>query len=119
MSAAQLLASSEALLIGQRFGLDPVVMLDVVNGSSGRSGSTENTWPNFVIPETYDSGFALSLMLKDIRIVLGLAEATGAPSALAARTVELWAQAAADLGHEADHTEIVRWLRRSPSAPQQ
>ena len=112
MSAAHLLASSEALLAGQRFGLDPAVMLEAVNGSSGRSGSTENKWPNFVLPGTFDSGFAIGLMLKDIRIALGLAEATGAPSALAARTVELWAEAAASLGPAADHTEIVRWLRQ-------
>lgn len=112
MSAAHLLASSEALLAGQRFGLDPAVMLEAVNGSSGRSGSTENKWPNFVLPGTFDSGFALGLMLKDIRIALGLAEATGAPAALAARTVELWAEAAGALGPDADHTEIVRWLRQ-------
>ncbi|MGI5133048.1 NAD(P)-dependent oxidoreductase [Pseudonocardia sp. CA-107938] len=111
MSAAHLLASSEALLAGQRFGLDPEVMLDAVNGSSGRSGSTENKWPNFVLPGTFDSGFALTLMLKDIRIALGLAEATGVPAALTARTVELWAEAAEALGPDADHTEIVRWLR--------
>ena len=116
MSAAHLLASSEALLAGQRFGLDPAVMLDAVNGSSGRSGSTENKWPNFVLPGTFDSGFALTLMLKDIRIALGLAQATGAPSAHAARTVELWAEAAAALGPDADHTEIVRWLQQPSRA---
>jgi 3-hydroxyisobutyrate dehydrogenase len=113
MSAAHLLASSEAILAGERFGLDPAVMLDAVNGSSGRSGSTENKWPNFVLPETYDSGFTADLMVKDIRIALGLAEATGAPSELAARTVELWGRAVEELGPGADHTEIVRWLRRA------
>ncbi|MDT7598653.1 MAG: 3-hydroxyisobutyrate dehydrogenase [Pseudonocardiales bacterium] len=113
MSAAHLLASSEAILAGQRFGLDPAVMLDAVNGSSGRSGSTENKWPNYVLPETYDSGFTAGLMVKDIRIALGLAEATGAPSQLTARTVELWGRAVEQLGPGADHTEIVRWLRRA------
>jgi 3-hydroxyisobutyrate dehydrogenase len=115
MSAAHLLASSEALLAGERFGLDPSVMLDAVNGSSGRSGSTENKWPNFVLPETYDSGFALALMVKDIRIALGLAQATGAPTTHMARTVELWAGAARALGPDADHTEVVRWLRDGES----
>jgi 3-hydroxyisobutyrate dehydrogenase len=113
MSAAHLLASSEAILAGERFGLDPAVMLDAVNGSSGRSGSTENKWPNYVLPETYDSGFTAGLMVKDIRIALGLAEATGAPSQLTARTVELWGRAVEQLGPGADHTEIVRWLRRA------
>jgi 3-hydroxyisobutyrate dehydrogenase len=87
-------------------------MLDAVNGSSGRSGSTENKWPNYIVPETYNSGFTAGLMVKDIRIALGLAEATGVPSELAARTVELWGRAADELGPDADHTEIARWLRQ-------
>ena len=111
MSAAHLLASSEAILAGERFGLDPTVMLDVVNGSSGRSGSTQTKWPNFIVPRTYNSGFSAGLMVKDIRIALGLAEATGVPSALTARTVELWGAAVDELGPDADHTEIARWLR--------
>jgi 3-hydroxyisobutyrate dehydrogenase len=111
MSATHLLASSEAILAGQRFGLDPAVMLEAINGSSGRSGSTENKWPNYVLPETYDAGFTIGLMVKDIRIALGLAESTGAPAELAERAVELWTEAAEKLGPDADHTEIVRWLR--------
>jgi 3-hydroxyisobutyrate dehydrogenase len=68
MSAAHLLASSEALIAGRRFGLDPAVMLEIINGSSGRSGSTENKWPNYVLTGTYDAGFAIRLMIKDIRL---------------------------------------------------
>jgi 3-hydroxyisobutyrate dehydrogenase len=112
MPAAHLLASSEAILAGERFGLDPTVMLEVVNGSSGRSGSTQVKWPNYIVPETYDSGFTAGLMVKDIRIALGLAEATGVPCDLAARTVQLWSAAAEELGPGADHTEIARWLRQ-------
>lgn len=112
MSASHLLASSEAILAGQRFGLDPAVMLEVVNGSSGRSGSTQNKWPNHIVPETYDSGFSAGLMVKDLRIALGVAEATGVPCELAARTAQLWNEAMDELGPDADHTEIARWLRQ-------
>ena len=112
LSATNLLACSEAMLAGERFGLDPAVMLEALNRSSGRSGATEDKWPKYVLPETYDSGFTAGLMVKDIRIALGLIEANGAASALAARTVELWGRAVAQLGPGADHTEIVRWLRR-------
>ncbi len=77
MSATHLLLTSEAMLVGQRFGLDPATMLEAVNGSSGRSGSTERKWPDHILPETYDSGFGLRLMLKDMRIGVELAEATG------------------------------------------
>ncbi|TVT16467.1 NAD(P)-dependent oxidoreductase [Amycolatopsis acidiphila] len=111
MSATHLLVSSEALLAGQEFGLDPAVMLEVVNGSSGRSGSTETKWPKFVLPGTFDSGFGLRLMLKDMRIAVELARETGWPSALGESAVQLWAKAAQVLPADADHTEIVRWLR--------
>ena len=111
MSATHLLVSSEALLGGAAFGLDTQVMLDVINASSGRSGSTDNKWPNFVLTGTYDSGFGLSLMLKDMRIALGLIKDAGVPAALSEASVELWAQAERELPPDADHTEIARWLR--------
>ena len=85
-------------------------MLAIVNASSGRSGSTENKWPNFIVPRTFDSGFSLRLMLKDMRIALGLAEAAGTPAALSSAAADLWAQAARALPEDADHTEIARWL---------
>ncbi|MFI5615369.1 NAD(P)-dependent oxidoreductase [Amycolatopsis sp. NPDC051903] len=111
MSATHLLVSSEALLAGQEFGLDPAAMLEVVNGSSGRSGSTEAKWPKFVLPGTFDSGFGLRLMLKDMRIAVDLAREIGWPSVLGESAVELWAKAAEELPADADHTEIVRWLQ--------
>ena len=118
MSATHLLVSSEAIMAGQRFGLDPDVMLAIFNASSGRSGSTENKWPNFILPETYNSGFGLRLMLKDMRIATGLAEQLNLPSRLGEQAVALWAQAAQTLPPAADHTEIARWLRDEQAAGQ-
>ncbi|MQA09667.1 MAG: NAD-binding protein [Pseudonocardiaceae bacterium] len=112
LSATHLLVSSEALLAGRAFGLDPDVMLDAINGSSGRSGSTENKWPRFVLPGNYASGFGLRLMLKDMRIATELARASGLPSLLGEASVELWARAAEELPEDADHTEVVRWLEQ-------
>jgi 3-hydroxyisobutyrate dehydrogenase len=98
------------MLAGVRFGIDPEVMLSVFNGSSGRSGSTENKWPKFVLPGTYNSGFGLRLMVKDMGIAVQLAEEVGAPSVLGSEALELWRKAAQGLPPSADHTEIVRWL---------
>ncbi len=117
LSATHLWITSEAIVAGQRFGLDPEVMLSVFNTSSGRSGSTENKWPNFVVPETYNSGFGLRLMLKDIRVAVQLTEQAGAPSRLGADTVALWEEAAEGLEPNADHTEIARWLSRTGDDP--
>jgi 3-hydroxyisobutyrate dehydrogenase len=110
MSATHLWISSEALRIGQSFGLDAGVMLDVVNSSSGRSGSTQVKWPRFVLPETFDSGFALRLMLKDMGIAVRLGERLGAEVGLAKVATDCWAAAADELPATADHTEIVRWI---------
>lgn len=112
MSATHLLITSEAMLTGAAFGLDTATMLEAVNGSSGRSGSTETKWPCFVLGRGFDSGFGLRLMLKDMRTATGLAAAIGTPSALGAAAVTLWERAATRLPPTADHTEIVRWLER-------
>ncbi|AKS32176.1 NAD(P)-dependent oxidoreductase [Mycolicibacterium goodii] len=110
MSATHLWVTSEAMIAGQKFGLDPEVMLSVFNGSSGRSGSTENKWPNFILPGGFDSGFGLRLMLKDMKIATALARAVGVEPTLGDEAVELWARAAEDLDPDADHTEVARWI---------
>lgn len=110
LSATHLWVTSEAMLVGQRFGIDPEVMLSVFNGSSGRSGSTDNKWPNFILPGSYDSGFGLRLMLKDMRIATDLARSCGLPSRLGEDAVRLWAEAAEGLDPAADHTEVARYL---------
>ncbi len=110
MSATHLLGSSEALLAARAFGLDLNVVLDLVNESSGRSGSTEMKWPKFVLGESYDSGFAMALMVKDMKIALELQDELGVPGDLGRRALELWSRAAGALPPGADHTEVVRWL---------
>jgi 3-hydroxyisobutyrate dehydrogenase len=112
LSATHLLATSEAMAAAAEFGLDVPTALAAINTSSGRSGSTETKWPNFIVPRTFDSGFSLRLMLKDMRIALGLAEVAGTPAALSAAAARLWAEAAQALPADADHTEIARWLER-------
>jgi 3-hydroxyisobutyrate dehydrogenase len=113
MSAAHLIVSSEALIAGRRFGLDPAVMLEIINGSSGRSGSTENKWPNYVLTEKYDAGFSIRLMVKDMKLALAIERATGTPSAVSEAAAAAWEAAAGDLPPDVDHTEIARWLDSS------
>jgi 3-hydroxyisobutyrate dehydrogenase len=113
MSAAHLIVSSEALIAGRRFGLDPAIMLEIINGSSGRSGSTENKWPNYVLTEKYDAGFSIRLMVKDMKLALAIERATGTPAAVSEAAVAAWEAAAGDLPPDVDHTEIARWLDRT------
>jgi 3-hydroxyisobutyrate dehydrogenase len=120
MSAANLLLASEALIAGQRFGLDPAVMLEIINVSSGRSASTENKWPNYVLTGKYDAGFTIRLMIKDIRLALGIEHATGVQAVVSEAVVAGWEAALADLPPESDHTAIARWLaeREAKDSPE-
>ncbi|MGP3534347.1 NAD(P)-dependent oxidoreductase [Microbacterium sp. RD1] len=110
ISATHLWVTSEAILTGEKFGLRPEVMLEIINGSSGRSGSSENKWPNFILPGTFDSGFALRLMLKDMKTATALAEQLGMPIELGEAAVAEWTRAAEAMAPAADHTEVARYL---------
>jgi 3-hydroxyisobutyrate dehydrogenase len=115
LSATHLLASAEVVRVGSSFGLDPRTMLEAINGSSGRSYSTEYKLPQFVLSGTFASGFALQLMNKDVQTAVSLARATRTATPLTDVTGALWSRAATELEGDADHTEIARWLERIPS----
>lgn len=117
LSASHLIASSEALIIGTHFGLDPQVMMDAINESSGRSGSTLTKWPRYILPRTFNSGFQLQLLLKDTRIAVELAHETGVAAPHAESTLSLWQTAGDELPKDADHTDIHRWLEGKSERP--
>ena len=73
VSAGGFLIGVEALLVGKKFGLDPAVMVDILNASTGMNNSTKAKFKQFVLSGSYQSGFALDLMVKDIGIALDVA----------------------------------------------
>lgn len=110
LSAATLAASAEAVIAGTLFGLDAKTMVDILNASTGRSNSTEHKYPAFILPRTFDSGFAIGLMAKDLRLALELAQSTGAPCTLLREVAQMWGSAEQKLGFRADNTEVVKYL---------
>ncbi len=110
LSAVGLAAAAEAVLVGQRFGLDPATMVDILNASTGRNNATENKLKQFILPKRYAAGFTMGLMAKDLRTALETAQATATPTPLAAACIALWNDAEVKLGPAADHTEIARYL---------
>jgi 3-hydroxyisobutyrate dehydrogenase len=110
VSAAGLAAAAEALTIGATFGIAPDTLVDVLNASTGRNNSTENKLKQFMISETYASGFAMALMAKDIQTADELAHQIGVPAPLADQLTAMWNAALAKLGPQSDHTEIGRFL---------
>jgi 3-hydroxyisobutyrate dehydrogenase len=118
VSAAGLAATAEALLVGERFGLDPATITDILNASTGRNNTTEVKVKQFMLSGAFNSGFSAGLMAKDVATAADLADAIGARADFARRTAQLWQKAAASLAPGADHTAIYRYLRelKRPSA---
>jgi 3-hydroxyisobutyrate dehydrogenase len=110
LSAANLAIAAEAVIAGQRFGLDPATMISILNASTGRNTGTDSKFPNYVLPRTFNSGFALGLMAKDLRLALEVARSSGAPAGLLEKTAQMWAAAEQQLGGKADNTEVVKYL---------
>lgn len=106
VSAAGLTAACEALQVGRSFGLDPGMMTDILNASTGRNNSTEVKLKPFVIPKSYTSGFSMGLMAKDLRTADDLARHLGIAAPLSSVVCELWRDALATMGPGADHTAI-------------
>jgi 3-hydroxyisobutyrate dehydrogenase len=126
LSAAAMWASCEALLIGARAGLDPSVMVDVWKSSTARSHAVEVKIPTAVLGRTFDYGFTLGLMAKDLSIAARMARSLDMPAPLLAATEEHLLFARDALGHDADLTSLIRLLERwasfelpavSPSPP--
>lgn len=108
VSAGGFLIAVEALVIGQQFGLDPAVMTDVLNASTGMNNSTQKKLKQFVLSRKFDSGFGLDLMVKDLSIALEVGRDHAAPTPFAALCREMWASAGTMLGKGEDHTAIAR-----------
>jgi len=109
VSGAGFMAAVEALVIGRRFGLDPALMVDVLNESTGRNFATANTLKQEVISRAFGTQFTLGLLAKDVKIAADLAEDVriNAPLARASRDLILRAREA--IGTDADHTAAVRY----------
>ncbi len=108
VSAGGFLIGIEALLIGQKFGLDPGLMTDVINASTGMNNSTQKKFRQFVLSRQFDSGFSLELMVKDLSIALELARGGVVPAPFAAQCRELWSAASTLLGPGQDHTAMAK-----------
>jgi 3-hydroxyisobutyrate dehydrogenase len=117
VSVAGLVATAEALVIGQRFGLDGHVMTRVLNASTGKNNTTENKVERYMLSHAFNSGFTLALMEKDIGMAKRLADSLGLKAEELAAVHPLIGKAIARLGKDADHTAIYDYvLKTNPPA---
>ena len=106
VSAAGLLAVCEALTAAQKFGIDPKIVNQVLNTSSGRNNTTDVKVENFMLSGKFNSGFAISLMRKDLETAESFINAVHTPGDFAHATVAGWREAEQALEAGADHTAM-------------
>ena len=118
LAAAAFAAASEAMTIGRQFGLDPAVLADVVNVSTGRSFVSENLLKQHVLSGVFGTGFALGLLAKDVKIAADLADQIGVDAPVSQLVSGMWADARDALGGDQDHTRAaIHWEKQAlPSA---
>jgi len=108
LAAAALAVSSEAIVMGVKAGLDPQIMIDVINAGSGRNSATQDKFPKAVLPRTFDFGFATGLSYKDVRLCLDEAEALGVPMVVGSAVRQMLCMTSALFGADSDFTSMVK-----------
>ena len=111
LGAAGTIAGFEALLVGEKFGLDPKTLIDVINASTGKNSTTERKIPQQVFTRAFASGFQLALMAKDVGIARELARDAGVETPYLKNTLKIWRDALSRLPAGADHTEMYHYLK--------
>lgn len=112
LSATHMAIVSEAMVLGVKAGLDPEVMLTVLNKGSGRNTSTEERFPKYVLPRKFDNGFSNALMRKDLKLCMEMAESLQVPMWVATAVDRLWMQTVLQIGPNENTTTIVKTIEQ-------
>jgi hypothetical protein len=113
LSGAALAITSEAMVMGVKAGLEPEIMIDVINAGSGRNSATQDKFPRAILPRRFDAGFATRLMYKDLKLFMEEAESIGLTLETAKAVCALWLKAMNELGADSDFTQIVQCVERA------
>jgi 3-hydroxyisobutyrate dehydrogenase-like beta-hydroxyacid dehydrogenase len=112
LSATAMAATAEAVAMGVKAGLDPKVMIDVINAGSGRSTASEQKFPQSILPRSFDYGFATGLMLKDVRLCVEEARGLGVPDEVMSAVLDQWEITNSEFGGNSDFTVIVKMIEK-------
>ena len=112
LSATAMVATSEAVVMGVKAGLDPAVMIDVINAGSGMNTASRDKFPRSVLPRTFDFGFATGLMVKDVRLALEEMKQLGLSMEVADAVGRLWETVISAEGAESDFTAAIKPIEK-------
>jgi len=112
LSATAIVATSEAVVMGVKAGLDPAVMIDVINAGSGMNTASRDKFPRSVLPRTFDFGFATGLMVKDVRLAVEEMRSLGLSMEVAEAVGRLWETVIREEGAESDFTAAIKPIEK-------
>jgi 3-hydroxyisobutyrate dehydrogenase-like beta-hydroxyacid dehydrogenase len=113
LSATAMVATSEAVVMGVKSGLDPAIMIDVINAGSGLNTASRDKFPRAVLPRTFDFGFATGLMVKDVRLCLEEMRTLGLSMEVAEAVGRLWEVVIREMGPESDFTSAIKPIEKA------
>jgi 3-hydroxyisobutyrate dehydrogenase-like beta-hydroxyacid dehydrogenase len=113
LSATAVVATSEAVVMGVKSGLDPNVMIEVINAGSGMNTASRDKFPRAILPRTFDYGFATGLMVKDVRLCLDEMKSLGLSMEVAEAVGRLWEVVIRDMGAESDFTTAIKPIEKA------
>jgi 3-hydroxyisobutyrate dehydrogenase len=108
LCAANLVLVGEAIRLGQAAGVNPQDLLEGINAGSGRSGVSEVNFPKWVLNDTFDSGFSMGLMRKDVGLALDLAKTSGVDLSGFANIADIWLNRSTDIADSEDFNAIIK-----------
>jgi 3-hydroxyisobutyrate dehydrogenase-like beta-hydroxyacid dehydrogenase len=113
LSATAMVATSEAVVMGVKSGLDPKVMIDVINSGSGMNTASRDKFPRAVLPRSFDFGFATALMVKDVRLAVEEMRSLGLSMEVAEAVGRLWETVIREQGAESDFTSAIKTMEKA------
>src|SRR5262245_55538133 len=112
LSATAMAASAEVMVMGVKAGLDPRMMIEVINAGSGANTAIRDKFPKTILTRSFDYGFATGLMYKDVKLCLDEAERLHTPMWVCSAVRQLWLEANGHFGPESDFTTIVQLVEQ-------
>jgi 3-hydroxyisobutyrate dehydrogenase-like beta-hydroxyacid dehydrogenase len=113
LSATAMVATSEAVVMGVKAGLDPKVMIDVINAGSGLNTASRDKFPRSVLPRSFDFGFPTALMVKDVRLCLDEMRSMGLSMEVAEAVGRLWEVVIREMGPDSDFTSAIKPIEKA------
>jgi hypothetical protein len=113
LSATAMVATSEAVVMGVKSGLDPKVMIEVINSGSGMNTASRDKFPRSVLPRSFDFGFTTAMMVKDVRLAVEEMRSLGLSMEVAEAVGRLWEAVIKDQGPESDFTAATKTIEKA------